>query len=372
VIKMQQCSHIHSLFGARLPLESFAGRHPIANLLESTFVLAVLSKMISSATLFLATLALHFTVVLGAPISTIAPRALENTGFSVRLARDESFPEAVPTFVKRAITDAFPIVKRETEDIVRRYPRRFIYEHLEKRGTTVHEKVTVVEKTIKHDTPADTVAYNNGQPINNNGNTGGNGDGTIGGFTTSIGFSTTIEVPGVPTPTPTSTSTSSAAPTPVPTAAPGPAPPAANGGVPGAPSSTTTATGTSTTATPSPTPDQPKPIDGTTTTTDGAPKPTDGTTTTTDGTPKPTDGTTTTTDGTTTTPNPAAPAPDGTNTTTTPGTVDPNATGGDPNAAGGNAGGENKDATDGLVQPSKRELAMSGAVLASSLRRRAL
>lgn len=331
--------------------------------------------MISSATLFLATLVFHVVAVLGAPISIpaeIVPRSVDTSNASVRFARDEVFPSPVPAFVARAVSDALPVFKREAEDIVRRFPRRFIHEYLEKRGTTVTEKVTVFEKVIKHDNPADTVAYNNGQPQNNN----NAANGGAGGLTTTIGFSATITVPGVPTAT-TVTTTVTATVTPTGT------PPAA-GNTGATPGDATKPDGT--------TPDATKP-DGTTTA--SGTTPTGTTTTTTDNTTKPADGTTKPADGTTTT---------GDNTTTTTATgTDPNATnGGDDTTkpAGSTTtttttDGDNKSAdgttpdgttttTDGTTesrrdvktasnQPiAKRQPATSGAAFASSLRRRAL
>lgn len=328
--------------------------------------------MISSATLFLATLVFHAAAVLGAPVSLpaeIAPRSVDASA-SVRFARDASFPETFPTVIERAVVDSVPIVVRETEELVRRYPRRFIHEYLEKRGTTIHEKVTVTEKTIKHDNPIDTVAYNNGHPQNNNnGNAGPDGS-----FTTTIAFSTTIHIPGAPTPTGTSTVPAAAAPSPTPTGvAPGPANPA------GGPTGTTPVAGNNGSADPAKpadctaTPDAPsctKPADGSNpnATTPGADptKPANGSTTT-DGTQgadpnakpdgtNPATTTTTTTDGTT---------PAGTPPTTPDGTT-PTADGGNTTTDGGNP---TTPATEGAQ---RRGLAYSGAAYASSLRRRAL
>lgn len=349
--------------------------------------------MISSTTLFLATLALNVVAVLGAPISIpaeIAPRSLDNSGASVRFAREEIFPSPVPALVTRAIADAFTVVKRDAEDTVRRYPRRFIHEYLEKRGTTVTEKIVVSEKVIKHDTPADTVAF--GQSHN-----GAAANGGAGGLTTTIGFTATITVPGAPTPT-TVTTTVTATVTPTVTGTP-----AGNtGATPGG--ATPPADGTTGATTPAnpPTTDTTKPADGTTTPGDNTnattppaapPAGTDPNTTTT--TPGATSGDDTKAkpaDGTTTTP-PAA-------TTTTAGATDP-ATG-----AGAGADGNTKPAdgttttTDGNTTPTdntttppdnttaatrrevkaeasaqpiaKRQIASSGAAFASSLRRRAL
>jgi hypothetical protein len=340
--------------------------------------------MISSATLFLATLVFHAAAVLGAPVSLpaaeIVPRSLDNSR-SVRFARDASFPEAFPSIVERAVVDSFPIIARETEDIVRRYPRRFIHEYLEKRGTTIHEKITVTEKTIKHDNPIDTVAYNNGQPQsgcngtgtdNAQGNCNGNGNGNAGpgGFTTTIAFSTTITIPGAPTPTPTATTDGAAAPTPTPTAGATPdAPKPADGTTPNAPKP---ADCTSPDATNCTKPGDGKTPDATTTppTTDGT-KPADGTTpdatkpadsTTPDAT-KPADGTTPDAtkpaDGT---PDPTTPDP-----TTTPPTADGT-------TGTGGAGSQRRELkAEANTQPiAKRDLAYSGAAWASSLRRRAL
>lgn len=348
--------------------------------------------MISSATLFLATLVFHAVAVLGAPISVsaeIVPRSDDLTS-SVRFAREESFPDVAPAIVARAIVDAFPVVKRETEDdIVRRYPRRFIYEHLEKRGTVVEEKVTVFEKTTKHDSPADTVAYNNGQPQGNN-----NGNAGPGGFTSIIGFSTTITIPGVPTPTATVTDSVPAAP--APTAAPAdpnagaPAPGGANPGdaKPDAPAT--------------PDPNAPAPPAGPATPDPNAPVPPAGAATPDPNAPVTPPAGPATPDpnapaGPATpnpnvpaggaTPDPNAPAggaakPSGTTPTTpagpTPnvpaGSSDPNntANGGAPAPAPATAEGESRRGLgDGAsTQPiAKRQLAMSGAVLASSLRR---
>lgn len=357
--------------------------------------------MISSATLFLATLVFHAAAVLGAPISLsaaeIAPRSLDNSA-SVRFARDASFPETFPTIVERAVADSFPIIARETEDIVRRYPRRFIHEYLEKRGTTIHEKVTVTEKTIKHDNPIDTVSYNNGHPQNkcgcNNTPCNGNGNGNGNGNSSN----------GAPTPTATTSPTAPAAPTPTAAAPDAPNPPVVGStdgpkpdGCPAAscpkPDSTTPNTppaagnGPSTPANgpkPDTTTDGPKP-DGTTTTdgpkpdgTDSAdgPKP-DGTTT--DGSNKPAGGSKPTdgaTDPSATTPADGSKPADG---------ADPAANQPAPDAPPANGG----DGTEGeetntesrrrglkveaANQPiAKRNLAYSGAAWASSLRRRAL
>lgn len=346
--------------------------------------------MISSATLFLATLVFHAAAVLGAPISfsaaEIAPRSLDNSA-SVRFARDASFPEAFPAIVERAVVDSFPIVARETEDIVRRYPRRFIHEYLEKRGTTIHEKVTVTEKTIKHDNPIDTVSYNNGHPQNKCGcsNTcNGNGNGSSNN--------------GAPTPTATTTTDAPAAPTP--TAAPdAPKPPAA----PDAPKPADCNANPAASTCPKPDTTTPPPAAGNTPSTPAnGPKP--GGDTTTDG-PKP-DGTTTTDgpkpDGTT---GANGPKPDGTNadgpkpdgTTTADGSKPTDGTDGNKPADGANdpaaaapapapdasteSGGEgegSKSSRRGLkveaaTQPiAKRDLAYSGAAWASSIRRRAL
>jgi hypothetical protein len=346
--------------------------------------------MISSATLFLATLVFHAAAVLGAPISLpaaeIVPRSLDNSG-SVHFARDASFPEAFPAIVERAVVDSFPIIARETEDLVRRYPRRFIHEYLEKRGTTIYEKITVTEKTIKHDNPIDTVSYNNGHPQNKCGcngtgndakcNGNSNGNAGCGDFTTTIAFSTTITIPGVPTPT--------AAPTPTPTGGAGqdptkpadgttpdatkPAdctsPDATNCTKPGADGSTPDATTPDGT-----TPDATKPADGTV---PDATKPADGTTP--DAT-KPADGATPAAPADGTAPDGAKPA-DGAN----PGGAQPGATP-DPTAAPPADGPPEGGATESRrrevkananSQPiAKRDLAYSGAAWASSLRRRAL
>lgn len=324
--------------------------------------------MISSATLFLATLAFHVLAVLGAPIGIpageIVYRSLGNPGSSVRFAREDIFPSPVPAIVARAVADVFPVVKRDTEDIVRRYPRRFIQDYLEKRGTTVTEKVIVSEKVIEHDTPEDTVAYNNGQPHNdaNNG---------VSGFTTTIGFSTTITVPGVPTPT-TVTATVTATTTPTATATANP-----NAGSTGgdATDGANKPTGTTTAAGPAPTD----------ATTDGTNKPADGNAKPTDGTTKPADGTTKTDDKTTTTdgntdPNATTPTTTGGDSKTQPGDGTP---GTDATTTTTPADGGNSTPADGTTrreikpeassQPiAKRQLATSGAAYASSLRRRAL
>jgi len=346
--------------------------------------------MISSATLFLATLVFHAVAVLGAPISVsaeIVPRS-DNLASSVRFAREDSFPDVAPAIVARAIVDALPIAKRETDDIVRRFPRRFIYEHLQKRGTVIEEKVTVFEKTTKHDSPADTVAYNNGQPQNNN-----NGNVGPGGFTTIIGFSTTITVPGVPTPT--ATATDSAPPAPTPTAPPadpnagattpgGANPGDANPGAPATPDPNAPAPPAGP-ATPDPnapaTPTGPATPDPNASATPASPATPDpnapaGPATPDPNAPAPAGGAT---------PDPNAPAggaakPNGTTPTTpagpTPdapaGSSDPNNTANGGAAPPATAEGESRRALDdgASSQPiAKRQLAMSGAVYASSLRR---
>lgn len=354
--------------------------------------------MISSATLFLATLVFHAAAVLGAPISLsaaeIAPRSLDNSA-SVRFARDASFPETFPTIVERAVVDSFPIIARETEDIVRRYPRRFIHEYLEKRGTTIHEKVTVTEKTIKHDNPIDTVSYNNGHPQNKccNGTNGNscNGNGNGNGNSNN----------GAPTPTATTTPTAPAAPTPTVAAPDAPKPPVAGNtdgpkpagcpaqpGAPGCPTPDTTTPTTPPAAgnDPSTPANGPKP-DGTTTTdgpkpdgTNGAdgPKP-DGTTT--DGSNKPAGGSKPTDgapDPTTTTPADGSKPTDGTDPAATTPAPAPDASAA--NGGDGTKGGEGNTESrrrglkvEAANQPiAKRDLAYSGAAWASSLRRRAL
>lgn len=366
--------------------------------------------MISSATLFLATLVFHAAAVLGAPISLsaaeIAPRSLDNSA-SVRFARDASFPESFPAIVERAVVDSLPIIARETEDIVRRYPRRFIHEHLEKRGTTIHEKVTVTEKTIKHDNPIDTVSYNNGHPQNKcgcnstpcNSNANGNGSGSGNGNGNSSN--------GVPTPTATTTPVAPAAPTPAAPVPVAPQPPVAgntNGNTPkpadcsaqpgaaGCPTpdaTTPTTTPPAASNGPSTPANSPKP-DGTTTTDgpkpDGAhgadvPNP-DGTTAT-DGSNKPAAGSQPT-DGATD-PNAAHPTADGSKATDGTNAAPNPATTPAPDASGAN-GGEGTEGEGGSTesrrrglnvdaanQPiAKRNLAYSGAAWASSLRRRAL
>lgn len=331
--------------------------------------------MISSATLFLATLVFHAAAVLGAPISIsaaeIAPRSLDNAA-SVRFARDASFPETFPTIVERAVVDSFPIVARETENIVRRYPRRFIHEYLEKRGTTIHEKVTVTEKTIKHDNPIDTVSYNNGHPQNKCGCSGTGGN-TCNGNGNGNGNSNN----GAPTPTATTTTDAPAAPTPTAATpdAPKPADCTANPADPTCTKPDTTTPPPAAGNNPSTPADGPKP-DGTTST-DG-PKP-DGANGA-DG-PKPDGANAPKPDGT----NADAPKPDGTDgakATDDTKPADPAATTPAPDGsnANGGEGGEGNTASrrrslkvEAATQPiAKRDLAYSGAAWASSIRRRAL
>jgi len=323
--------------------------------------------MISSATLFLATLVFHAAAVLGAPISfsaaEIAPRSLDNSA-SVRFARDASFPEAFPAIVERAVVDSFPVIAGETEDLVRRYPRRFIHEYFEKRGTTIFEKITVTEKTIKHDNPIDTVSYNNGHPQNKCGCNGTGNDAKCNGNSN-----------GTPTPT----ATTDAAPTPTPTGGAGQDPTKPADGT--TPDATKPADCTSTDATtcakpgadgntPDATTPVPaaKPADGTT---PDATKPADGTvpdaTTPADGaTPdatKPADGTT-----------PAASA-DGANPAdgTSPDGATPDPTAAPPAEGGSTETRRREVEANANSQPiAKRDLAYSGAAWASSLRRRAL
>lgn len=338
--------------------------------------------MISSTTLFLATLALNVVAVMGAPISIpaeIAPRSLDNSGASVRFAREEIFPSPVPAVVTRAIVAAFPVVKRDTEDIVRRFPRRFIHEYLEKRGTTVTEKITVSEKVIKHDNPVDTVAYNNGQP--HNGAAVNNG---AGGLTTTIGFTATITVPGAPTPTTVTTTVTA---TVTPTGTPAGTPAGNTGATPGDatnPDGTTGSTTTPTDNTAKPVDNNTKPADGTTTTGDNTtttttpPAGTDPNATNGDDTKaKPADGTTTTTPpaatttGTTTDGTDPATGADGNKpadgtTTSTDGNTNP--------TDNTNAAATRREVkAEASAQPiAKRQIASSGAAFASSLRRRAL
>jgi len=297
---------------------------------------------------------------LGAPIritAELAPRSLDNSGWSARFAREESFPDAISTIAARAIADALPIVKRapEPESVQRVYPRRFIYEHLEKRATTVTEEVNF-KKVTTHDTPADAIAYNHGKPVK--------GDGNI-----VNGFTATIVIPGAaPTPTgnpapPTATTTSTPSTPSTPSGTTNP--PASVSGCPQGPDGTTPANGCTkpdgTTVTPPPAGNASP--DANNTTTGGS-----TTTTTTDGQNGGNTTTGTTTDGqnggNTTTP----PTPDN---GTTSGSATPDAT---TTTTTGDAPATRREVKDGATsQPiSRRQLAVSGAAWAASLRRRAL